>query len=301
MDLNKIQIFIMVAKTNSFTLAAEDLGMTKSKISRQVKELEQDLEIQLFHRTTRRISLSQAGQKLYSICEPLVSELELSERKVKSFELEPSGILTVTFPSALGMKLFSNITNEFSKKYPKVQLDVILSDNVEDLVGKGIDCAIRGGVLEDSSIICRHLFSCQRGLFASPQYLEDNSTPRQANDLLKLDWVAFKPWRQNKIKLLGPSGVEKLAISKHDMSVNSLLFLQQALKDDVGVGVLPSYLSDQSEAQGELVRVLPDYKLDDLDFYLVYPNALYLSPALQAFKEFCYQTIAQHEFFKKYV
>jgi len=293
MDLNKTQVFLNVAQTGSFTLAANDLGMTKSKVSRQVRELEEELKVQLFHRTTRRISLTHIGQLFFNACEPLVAQLQETEQVLQSKITEPSGVLRVTYPSALGLTLFTRITNDFIKAYPKVQVEVILSDSTEDLVGQGIDCAIRGGVLDDSSIICRLLFSCERGIYASPDYLADHQDIEEPRDLTSLNWVSFKTWRQNTIKLIGESGNLKVPIQNQVMNVNSLLFLQTSLIDGVGVGVLPSFLSDSQVREGKLKRLLPEYRLEDIDFYLVYPNTSFISPALQAFKEFCYQRVEQ--------
>jgi DNA-binding transcriptional LysR family regulator len=291
MDLNKTLVFLSVAQSGSFTIAAEELGMTKSKVSRQVKELEEELETQLLHRTTRRLSLTQMGQIFFDNCKPLVSQLLRSEQLIKSQQVEPSGVLRITYPTAMGLKVFSEITNEFIKTHPKVQVEVILSDGAEDLVGKGIDCAIRGGVLEDSSIICRHLFLCERGVFASPEYLERCQSVESPKDLSALNWVSFNTWRQDKIKMIGDEGIVKVALKNQVLNVNSLLFLKQSLVDGVGIGVLPSFLSNGPEMSGELVRVLPNYKMEDIDFYLVYPNTAFLSPALQAFKNFCYQKV----------
>ena len=293
MDLNKTQVFLSVALTGSFTLAANDLGMTKSKVSRQVRELEEELKVQLFHRTTRRISLTHMGQLFFNACEPLVAQLQETEQLLKSKITEPSGVLRVTYPSALGLNLFAEITNDFIKEYPKVQVEVILSDSTEDLVGQGIDCAIRGGVLDDSSIICRLLFSCERGIYGSPDYLDGFQEIQEPKDLSRLDWVSFKTWRQNTIKLIGENGSLKVPIQNQVMNVNSLLFLQTSLLNGVGVGVLPSFLSDAEISEGKLKRVLPDYRLEDIDFYLVYPNTSFISPALQAFKDFCYRRIEQ--------
>lgn len=291
MDLNKTLVFLSVAQSGSFTIAAEELGMTKSKVSRQVKELEEELKTQLLHRTTRRLSLTQMGQVFFDNCQPLVSQLLRSEQLIKSQQVDPSGVLRVTYPTAMGLNVFSKITNEFIKNHPRIQVEVILSDGAEDLVGKGLDCAIRGGVLEDSSIICRHLFLCERGVFASPEYLEHCQPIESPKDLSLLNWVSFNTWRQDKIKMIGDDGIVKVMLKNQVLNVNSLLFLKQSLIDGVGIGVLPSFLSNDLEASGELVRVLPDYKLEDIDFYLVYPNTAFLSPALQAFKAFCYQKV----------
>ncbi len=299
MDLNRTLIFLTVAQAGSFTKAAEDLGITKSKVSRQVKELEKHLEIQLFHRTTRQISLTQMGLRFYQSCEPLVAQLKKSEQMIKSQKMEPSGTLKITFPPALGVNLFSRITSEFIKKFPKVQLEILLSDGSEDLIGKGIDCAIRGGVLEDSSIICRHLFSCERGIFASPEYLEKAKEIRELRDLNSHSWVSFINWRQNKMKLVGPDGAHKVSITQPVIQVNSILYLHEVLVGGSGLGILPSFISNISVKSGSVVRVLPEYRLEDIDFYLVYPNSSYISPALQAFKEFCYESIGSSERLKE--
>lgn len=291
MDISKVSIFIEVADQESFTLAAENLDMTRSKVSRHIKELEDSLEVQLFHRTTRNVTLTQMGQRFYDNTKHLITELNDAERKLKLNKVVPSGVLRVSFPSALGIEVLSRLTSGFLNAYPKVQMEVVLSDAPEDLISKGIDCAIRGGDLQDSSIICRYLFAFSRCLYTSAS-LEGLSGLKSPSDLKHFNWVAFKNWKDPNLHLISTSGDEySVRLAKPVLNANSLLFVRNALLEGVGIGVLPEFLASEGLKEGRLIRLLPEYSLKSIEFYFVYPNTSYVSPALNVFKEYCYKNL----------
>lgn len=247
MDLNHLQLFVEVADHKSFTSAAKTLGMQRSSVSRSISALERDLEVQLFQRTTRSVSLTTAGDALYAKVVGHLTSLHAAVEELPEREEDASGMVLVTVSPDLGSDILPRALSAFAMRYPRVHVDVKVTNRVVDLVGEGFDAAVRPGPipLPDSTLRARLLTGVTGGYFASPNYLARAGTPRSLNDLAEHDWV-------------GGPGRSQLAMQFHRppiLAADDMLFVRQALREGLGLGVLPTFLARDDVSDGRLVRL----------------------------------------------
>src|SRR6478735_7906910 len=189
MDLNEIAVFTTVVRTGSFTAAAKELGMPKSTVSRKVSDLEERLDARLLQRTTRKLSLTDAGRTYYDYGVRIVNEIEAAESAVGSLQDKPRGLLRVSVgPNS---QWLADIVADFMKRNPEVQMEVLSTGRNVDLVEERFDVAIRAGALADSSLVARKLGHVTWFLVATPGYLKKNRRPRTPEDLAEHGCLLF--------------------------------------------------------------------------------------------------------------
>lgn len=289
-DLNEVSIFIKVVQTNSFTRAAQQLGMPISTVSSRVSSLEKRLGVTLLQRTTRQLKLTQAGQIYFEKCLKGVEEIYKAESDVVSNQFEPQGDLKITAPTFIGHSLLPKVISAFMKKYPKINLEIILTDKSMDLIAEGIDIAIRAGDLKDSSLIAKKIGNVDFALFASPSYIKANSelvhpkdlksqTCLQFTPLGRQDWTFTKKQTRISVQLAGRVLIDEL---------NTLKYL--AL-DGNGIAMLPICHCDDESKRGKLVQVLPEWKTISRVIHFVYAPQRFPSPKIKAFLELANESI----------
>ncbi|CAM2165429.1 hypothetical protein BC2230_180019 [Burkholderia cepacia] len=187
MNFESIRIFLRVVERGNFTAAATQLDMPLSRVSRKVKQLEDDLGVQLLYRTTRRVSVTEAGRDYYERCLRAEDILLDADRQARALRMAPEGTLRVLVPYSIGLFELEPALAEFRRRYPLVQLVLIYDNNPLDLVEHGFDVALRAGVLTDSSYIARSLGWSQAKLAASPAYLDRVGRPATPQDLAQHD------------------------------------------------------------------------------------------------------------------
>lgn len=279
MNLNDISLFIRIVETGSFTAAADSLGVQKSTISRRIAQLEDDLNIRLLQRTTRKLTLTQDGEELFARCQPLINELETARDHLASAQDNPKGRLRITMPSELAVFMMNDMIGSFLRRYPSIHLEVELSTRVVDLVEEGVDLAIRVGELADSSLIARHLTRVNRSLYATPAYLAARGIPQTPADLaghacygtLKpMEYWHFENW---------PEPVEVTG----QLKANSTNFIREIIQQDMGIGRLPRMFCQDAVREGRLVEVLPAFKSPPFDVNALYPSRRHLNPKVRLF------------------
>ncbi|MDF2155842.1 LysR family transcriptional regulator [Vibrio sp. CAU 1672] len=280
--------FVAVAETNSFTTAANKLNTSVAQVSRRVSALEERLAVKLLHRTTRKVSLTEAGQLYYQQCKPLVEGLDLAELAVTQMQAEPKGLLRVTAPVTYGEMNLAPLLHQFLDKYSQVNLDFILTNQKLDLIEQGVDVAIRLGRLQDSSLIAKRLASRQLFVCASPAYLQRCGEPHTLSELSHhqclagtADYWHFK--QQKELKSLRISGRIKC---------NSGFALVDAAKRGLGLVQLPDYYVQDALATGELVEVLSDYRAEREGIWALYPPNRNLSPKVRLLIDFLAEKLA---------
>jgi DNA-binding transcriptional LysR family regulator len=212
MNLNDLSLFIRVVETGSFTAAADSLNVQKSTISRRIAQLEDTLGIRLIQRTTRKLKLTPEGEELFNRAQPLVDDLEAVQDDISASKTELRGRLRLTMPTEIGVFMMNEVITSFMQTYPKLEVDVELSTRTVDLIEEGVDLALRLGPLPNSSLIARHIAGLHRGLFATPEYLEQHGMPKTPDDLahhqcislLKpFDHLRFTNWNDNEPVTMG--------------------------------------------------------------------------------------------------
>ncbi|MBR9884227.1 MAG: LysR family transcriptional regulator [Oceanospirillales bacterium] len=289
LDLNALPLFMATAEAGSFTAAAERLGCTKTKVSLNIKALEKRLGLALFNRTTRQVTLTDAGQQLYMACQPLLAKLgeTLSEAGTSARTL--TGTLRMTAPVDHVAQSLAPAAAAFGERHPDLLIELRSGDRVADMVRDGIDVAIRIGWLKDSTLRAQKLGEFEQWVVASPGYLNQMGTPDHPGELSRHRWIEFSPlpspltWRFTR-------GDEQLQVQMHSrFRVDSTGALRSLLKSDAGVSVMASYIGQQDE---ELVRLLPQWHLPSGGIYAVFPPGAFIPAKVRAFVDFYRQWLA---------
>ena len=272
-DLNRAAAFVRVVEGGSFTAAGKALAVPTSSVSRAVARLEEELGVRLLHRTTRKLSLTDSGQLFFRRMHAAVGEADEAVRAVGGLSSEPRGLVRMTAPNA-PTRRFPQIIAMIVRRHPGLVIELQLTNRVVDLVGEGIDLAIRAGHLADSTLVARKVAESSLGLFASPEYLKQNGKPRLPRELARHACLAYGG-RQGKLpwRLRGPTGEKTVTVSG-PLVCDDMTFLQEAAIAGAGIAMLPSELCVEAVEAKELVRVLPRYGVggSGSGLYLVWPS-----------------------------
>ncbi len=293
MDLfQAMRVYVKVVESGSMTAAALECSISTTMVGNHLRALEQRLGVSLLSRTTRRQRLTEFGSSYYQRCLEVLGLVADSERLAEQVQGEPSGTLRITAPLTFGSERLSPALSEFVLRYPQIKLDVMLSNQREDLIDSGFDVAIRLGVPEPSALIARPLENYALTVCASPSYLKRRGTPSIPQDLEHHDCLAFAypagdDWRtvEKQWSLSGPEG-EILVPVSGPMTINSSSALYQAALSGMGIVMLPDALLRDDLREGRLVPLLGTYKLPCRPMNLLYPQDRYRLPKLRSFVEF---------------
>ena len=274
--------FVAVVDKQSFTKAAEKLHTSVAQVSRRVSMLEERLAVKLLLRTTRKVTVTEAGQVYYLHCRSLVEGLETAELAVTQMQATPKGLLKVTAPVAYGESHIMPLLNDFLEQYPQVDLEVNLTNLTVDLVESGIDVAIRLGRLKDSSLIAKRLSSRQLFVCATPDYFEKFGIPHTLSELNHHNCLVGSSghWRFRE------NHVEKSIKVSGRIHCNSGFALLNAASRGLGLVQLPEYYVHDALDSGTLVEVLSDYRDEKEGIWAVYPHNRNLSPKVRLLVDF---------------
>jgi DNA-binding transcriptional LysR family regulator len=281
MDLNEAAVFTKVVQIGSFSGAANALGMPKSTVSRKIAELEERLGARLLQRTTRRLSLTDAGNAFHRHALRAVQELERAAAAVHDLQDTPRGLLRVTAP--LNVPYLGPVLSSFLVDNPAIQIEMLCSDRVMNLVEDGIDVAIRAGELKDSTLVARSLGTMNNYIVASPAFIAAHGQPAVPADLANFDCIVFSAgsdrarWRL----LQGNASVSVDVRGRY--VVNDFDLVHAAVSAGVGIGLLPSFRCREDIAAGRLERLLGDCCSPETPMHAVYPSTRHLSPKVIAF------------------
>ncbi len=292
-QFREIEAFVAVAQLGSFVKAADKLGLSKAMVSRHVSELEARLGVRLMQRTTRRLSLSDAGAEYLQRCAQILADLQDANAAVSATALQAQGLLKVTAPLTFGIRHLAPLWGEFLRVHPKVELEVNLNDRVVDLLEEGYDLAVRIGQLASSTLIARRIAGTRLVLCASPRYLQGAEPITDLADIARHDVMAYtylatgEQWH-----FTGPQGPRSIEVRPRLRS-NSGDTCRAAALADQGIIFQPTFLVGDDLKAGRLVEILPQYAGPELDINLVYPSRLHLSHKVRAMVEFLAGAFAQ--------
>jgi DNA-binding transcriptional LysR family regulator len=281
MDLNEMLVFARVVQAGSFTAAAAVLGMPKSTVSRKVSDLEERLHARLIQRTTRKLSLTDAGRTYYDYCVRIAGEIEEAENAVGNLQDEPRGLLRVTAP--VNMSPLAPIISEYLKRNPEVRLELLCTARIVDLVEEGFDVAIRAGRLADSTLVARSLGSVRWFLVAAPTYLKKRGRPRSPEDLRKHDCLLFGVGPDTgRLRLENGERSVDVEIEPR-MTVSDIDILHEAALSGLGIGVISAFQCGKDVNARRLERVLGDWSAPAAPLHAVYPSTRHLSAKVRSF------------------
>ncbi|HMN70182.1 MAG TPA: LysR family transcriptional regulator [Bdellovibrionales bacterium] len=284
MDLNEIAIFVKVVRAGTFSRAAEQLGMPVSTVSAKVAALESRLGVSLLTRTTRRLSITQAGQAFFDRAVKGLDELQNAEQELSASAAEPKGVLRITAPWLIGSTLLPAVIHKFTERYPSMTIDARLSDQYVDLVNEGVDIAIRVGELKDSSLIAKKIGSSCFALYASRAYLKKAGTPAVPKELTEHRGLHFTGLRESTWSLVHSGKKVEVAL-KDPLQSNDLHLLREVAVSGGGIALLPVFMCDGEAAEKKLVRVLEDWRSEIRPVHFVYPGRKFVPPKVHAFIE----------------
>jgi DNA-binding transcriptional LysR family regulator len=290
-DLNRVAVFLKVVELQSFTAAAEALGLPKSSVSRNVARLEESLGVQLLQRTTRAVQLTDTGRLYFEEASRALSALEQAHETLSQLDARPQGAVRITAPVDLGAQVLAPLAARFVRRTPGITLEFLLTGRMVNLVEEGVDLAVRAGTLRDSSLISRRVNGLEPWLFASPAYLDARGTPATLEELAGHDCVLFRPRRgASEWTLRGPGGERRVTV-RGPVSGDDFLFLRQAVLGGAGIGLLPALHCTQAVAQGRLVRLLPPYTGPSAPLHLVWPASRHVPKRVVLVREWLVKSL----------
>ncbi len=279
-------VFIAAADKRSFTAAAEVFGISSAMVGKHIRVLEERLGAKLLNRTTRQQSLTEAGRIYYARCKQLLADAEAAEACLEEMQASPRGVLRIHAPVSFGSQRLAPALVPYLRRYPDVEVDLVLNDRIVDLVEEGYEAAIRIGPLADSGLIARPLKPYTMWLCAAPGYLSGAGTPRTAQDLSAHNCLGFAHWQKKNVWQLRKSGQVENVQVKGRLTVNNGQALRTAALEGMGIIMQPEVLVAEDVAAGRLVRILEDYALPSRPMHVVYVADKKLGPKLRSFVEF---------------
>jgi len=283
-QLKSMVVFAQIIEQGSLSAAAKHLGLSRAVVSYHLKKLEAQLDVKLLNRTTRSINLTEAGQAYYERCRIIAEQASAANQQIESFKTEPIGLLKITCPVNVGLQIVVPALNEFKKIYPKIKLDVMLTDDVVNIMKEGIDLAIRGAPLPDSGLQASKLATLETCLCAAPEYLLQHGRPKKPADLSSHQWVIYK-LTADIITLT--KGSRSFSItSTGSISTNNSAARTAFVEAGHGLGRIPIYDAGPKIQAGTLETVLDDYTLSDIDVYGIFPPGTANSKKLRLLLDF---------------
>jgi len=284
--LVELETFVAVARGGSISRAAEHLGVAKSVASRRLSDLEARLGAPLVLRTTRRMSLTDAGYDLLERAETILSDIEDAEASVRAGHAGLDGRLRITAPLSFGLAVLEPLVTRFAEEHPAVFLEIDLSDRDVNLVEEGFDLALRIGVLTDSSMVARKLAQVTQVVAAAPAFWQRVGRPASPEALEALPCLYYsRAGRPSPIPFWGPGGARGSVSPPARLVTTSGDFMSRAAVHGLGFVVAPRFILAPALAGGELETVLPDHAWSDRSLYLVYPPTRRPSARARAFSD----------------
>ena len=270
--LTSIKSFIVTVEEGSFTRAAKKIGVSKSLVSRHVRELETYLNTRLLNRSTKSLSLTEAGRRYFNEAHGLVDRIEDLNDSLRFDSSEMVGALSVMAPKGLTEIMLMPFILEFSDKYPDLNMNLMLSDDVQDLATVGYDIAIRSGdlVSKDLGMIARTIIVNQNLVCASPKYLANRSEIETPSDLVNHRIIEDPNLNNDGVWRLDFDGAFLDVNIKPSLNVNSVQAVKVAVRSGYGIAMLPRQLAQEDLESGEMVEILPQYALKDRTVYALY-------------------------------
>jgi len=289
----ELQTFVQIVDAATMTAAAGRLGLAKSAVSRRLSELEDALGVELFHRTTRKLILTDSGQGFYERSIRILADLEEAQNAVSQAHHELSGQLRVAAPFSFGVLHLGPAIIEFQQQHPKLNFDIDFNDRQIDLIQEGFDLGIRIADLKDSSLIARKLASVSTVVCASPDYLAAHGTPSSPDDLAEHPCLTYSyldnPSQWSFVDLQGQIQIVNVPSI---MQANNGDFMRSAAISGLGVLRQPTFIAYESIARGELVPILEDYTIPHINAYAIYPPTRHLSQRVRTFIDFLVERFA---------
>jgi DNA-binding transcriptional LysR family regulator len=295
MHLDDVAAFVRVVDRGGFAPVARALKVPTSTVSRAVARLEETLGTRLVQRTTRSVRATHEGRAFYDEVAPAIAALHHAARGVEETERLPRGRLRVTAPNDLGTTFLAAAVVEFTRRHPRVEVELVLTGRMVNLVEEGIDIALRAGKLADSSLVAKKLGDGPLELYASVAYAQTRGIPASLEDLAQHDIVNFRP-RDGVTRwtLQGPDGEVEVEL-RGRIGADDFLSVRAAIRAGGGIGLLSRFISEPDLTDGVLMRVLPAYHVAGAPLHVVHASSRNVPARVTAFRDFIIEAFARYQ------
>lgn len=295
-SLSGIVAFVRTAETLSFVAAGRVLGVSASAVGKNVAKLEQTMGVRLFHRSTRRVSLTAEGALFYERCRRILDDLQDAEAMLSHAAQTPRGKLRVSLPT-IGYRFLLPVLPAFSALYPEIEVDLDFNDRLVDVIEEGFDAVIRSGDLPDSRLVSKRLGPFRFVLCASPSYLEQSGVPETPDDLEHHRCIRFRFPTSGKLQewSLSNDAINLEPRLQTALTCNNMEALQAAAIGGFGIAYMPDFLVQEAIRSGALETMLDDYLVKPGQFWVLWPSSRHLSPKLRVFVDFLGARLFQTE------
>lgn len=284
--LTGMKVFSAVARLGSFSAAARELEISRAMTSKYINDLEANLDARLLNRTTRKLHLTEVGQAYFEKIETILTDIEEADNSVTELQSEPMGTIKIMSPPSFGSFHLARAISGYKTQYPKVKIEIILTDRIPDLIEDGMDIAIQLGELNDSNSIARKLSASRLVICGSPEYFKNNNIPETPDQLIEhncLKLIQKLPISDWKLKI---EGKEKKIDVSGNLKSNMADTLRIAAINGCGLIQLPSYMVGLDIKSGRLKPVLEQYEPGKLPIYVLYAHRKYLSAKIRTFIDY---------------
>ena len=282
-DLKRMAIFSAVVEAESFSGAARTLGIAKSAVSKHVSLLEDNIGVRLLNRTTRQLSLTEAGKRYYASCARIVKEAKEANLEVRQLQEQPQGTLRLSCTIAFGTRYIVPLQHKFHLRHPELKVELLLDDHVVNVVDEAIDLAIRVGWPAESNLVARKLFDFPLKVVASPEYLQRHGTPGNPEELVNHNWIIVTLFPSPQHGTFIYQGQEITIKLKSDFRTNNINAAHALVLSGGGICMLADWLVDEDIKSGRLIHLLPECTTSRAGVFAIYPDRHYVASKVRLF------------------
>jgi len=285
--LDGLKTVVAVVETNSFTAASDRLGISKALVSKYVGEVEKQLGIRLFNRTTRQLALTDSGRRYYEQAITLLEQFSAMVDKVTGEQTTPRGLLRISAPVTFGEMKLAPLLPKLIALYPELTVELILTNGAIDMLEEGIDVRLRIGGVDDSNMIARHLTNFPLVLSASSNYVQQHGLPTTPEQLEKHRCIIDSNFRIGKQwPFISPNGHAETINVQSALAVNSPQAVREIAIADGGIAMTPNFIVEDALVDGRLLPVLPEYTTLEFGLFAIYPHRKYVAKKVRCFIDF---------------
>ena len=289
-----IKSFVRTVETGSFSAVAKETQTTQPTISKQIAALEKYLDVQLLTRSTRKLQLTEAGTQFYTHCQEILDTLAAAEASVGKRQ-QPSGTLRINCPVTFGQIMIMPHLKAFLARYPQIEVDLMMSDRIVNVVEEGVDLAIRIGTYKDTSLIGDRIGTTRLVPVAATSYLQQVDEPQTPQDLVDHNCIVYtRPEAPNEWAFQNPSGSSVIVKVKGNVRVDNSVAIRQAAISGLGIVLSPIWLVGDELTKGKLKMLLPDYPTNPMPIYAVYRRGRFQPAKVSCFIEYLAAEFKNH-------
>ncbi|MGO4700459.1 LysR substrate-binding domain-containing protein [Dyella sp. 2RAB6] len=295
-DLNDLYFFASVVEHGGFSAAGRALGIPKSRLSKRIAQLEERLGVRLLQRTTRRFVVTEVGERFYSHCRAVLEEARAAQDAVDELRTEPRGVVRVSCPNSLAQTIVAHVLPDFLAQHPKVQVRLQATNRRVDLIGEGVDVAIRvrSKLDTDATLVMRTFGQSRVLIVASPKLLEQTGRPKLPADLAAIPALAMNEHEgAHSWELLGADNERVVVDIQPRLICGDFSVLLESARRGIGVTLLPEFVCAPAITNGDLEVLLPDWSVPEGTMHFVYPTRRGLLPGVRAFVDFLAERLPQ--------